>query len=89
MKALRFITAMIAMLCVWLIVSVGIGWLIGLIFQPKTGAHFLWFWLDCALEKERAFLWVWLAVPLSLVSFFLGGFLLRLIAQVKGFTLSL
>lgn len=46
MKVLRFIIALAAMLFVWLVVSVGIGWLIGIIFQPKSEAHFLGFWLD-------------------------------------------
>jgi hypothetical protein len=46
MKVLRFIIAITALLFVWLVVSVGIGWLIGIIFQPKSEAHFLWFWLD-------------------------------------------
>ena len=46
MKALRFIIALAALLFVWLVVSVGVGLLIGIIFQPKGGAHFLVFWLD-------------------------------------------
>jgi TRAP-type C4-dicarboxylate transport system permease small subunit len=46
MKVLRFIIAMIALLFVWLVVSVGVGWFIGIIFQPKNGAHFLGLWLD-------------------------------------------
>jgi hypothetical protein len=46
MKALRFIAALTAMIFVCFIVSVGIGWLIGIIFQPKSEAHFLGFWLD-------------------------------------------
>ena len=46
MKVLRFIIATIALLFVWLIVAVGVGLLIGIIFQPKNGAHFLVFWLD-------------------------------------------
>jgi hypothetical protein len=46
MKVLRFILAMIVLLFVWLVVSVGVGWLIGIIFQPKSEAHFLLFWLD-------------------------------------------
>ena len=46
MKVLRFILATTALLFVWLIVSVGVGWLIGIIFQPKSEAHFLVFWLD-------------------------------------------
>ncbi len=46
MKVFRFIIAIPALLFVWLVVSVGIGWLIGIIFQPKSDAHFLWFWLD-------------------------------------------
>ena len=46
MKAPRFIVAVTALLFVWLVVSVGIGLLIGIVFQPKSEAHFLWFWLD-------------------------------------------
>ena len=46
MRVLRFIIATTALLFVWLIVSVGVGCLIGVIFQPKNGAHFLVFWLD-------------------------------------------
>ena len=45
MKVFRFIIAIAALLCVWLVVCVGVGWLIGIIFQPKSEAHFLWFWL--------------------------------------------
>ncbi len=46
MKILRFIVAVTVLLLVWLVVSVGIGWFIGIVFQPKSEAHFLWFWLD-------------------------------------------
>ena len=46
MKVLRFIIAMAALLFVWLVVSVGVGWLVGIVFQPKSEAHFLGFWLD-------------------------------------------
>ena len=46
MKILRFIAATVALLFVWLVVSVGVGLLIGIIFQPKSEAHFLVFWLD-------------------------------------------
>lgn len=46
MNALRFIIAVIVLLVVWLVVSVGVGWLIGIIFQPKSEAHFFGFWLD-------------------------------------------
>jgi hypothetical protein len=46
MKALRFIIAVTALLLVWVVVSVGVGWLIGIVFQPKSEAHFLGFWLD-------------------------------------------
>ena len=46
MKVLRFIIAMAALLFVWLVVSVGVGWLVGIVFQPKNEAHFLGFWLD-------------------------------------------
>ena len=46
MKILRFIAAIVALLFVWLVVSVGVGLLIGIIFQPKSEAHFLVFWLD-------------------------------------------
>ena len=46
MKVLRFIVALTALLFVWLVVCVGVGLLIGIIFQPKSEAHFLVFWLD-------------------------------------------
>jgi hypothetical protein len=46
MKAIRFILAVSALLVVWLVVSVGVGWLIGIVFQPKSEAHFLGFWMD-------------------------------------------
>jgi hypothetical protein len=46
MKVFRFIIAIGALLFVWLVVSVGIGWLVGIVFQPKSEAHFLGFWLD-------------------------------------------
>ena len=46
MKVLRLTIAMTALLFVWLVVSVGVGWLIGIIFQPKSEAHFVVFWLD-------------------------------------------
>jgi uncharacterized iron-regulated membrane protein len=46
MKVLRFIIAITALLFVWLVVSVGVGLLIGIIFQPKSEAHFLVFWMD-------------------------------------------
>lgn len=46
MKVVRFTIALTVMLFVWLVVSVGVGWLIGIIFQPKSEAHYLVFWLD-------------------------------------------
>jgi hypothetical protein len=46
MKVLRFIVAVTVLLFVWLVVSVGVGWLVGIVFKPKSEAHFLGFWLD-------------------------------------------
>lgn len=46
MKILRFIIAVAALFFVWLVVAVGVGWIIGIVFQPKSEAHFLAFWLD-------------------------------------------
>ena len=60
MKVFRFIIAMTALLFVWLIVSVGVGWIIGIMFQPKNDAHFLGFWLD------------WHAVPCLAIGLVMG-----------------
>lgn len=46
MKVLRLILAVGALLLVWLIVAVGVGWLVGIVFQPKSESHFLGVWLD-------------------------------------------
>ena len=46
MRAFRFLVALLALLFVWLVVSVGVGWLIGMVFKPKSDSHFLWFWMD-------------------------------------------
>jgi uncharacterized iron-regulated membrane protein len=46
MKLLRFIMAVAVLLFVWLVVSVAVGLLIGIIFQPKSEAHFFVFWAD-------------------------------------------
>lgn len=46
MILLRFIIATIALVFVWFVVFVGVGWLIGILFQPRNGAQFLGIWLD-------------------------------------------
>ena len=60
--------AMTALLVVWLVVCVGVGWIIGIIFQPKNGAHFLGFWLD------------WHALPGLAIGLFMGVRAFRAIA---------
>lgn len=60
MKILRFILGTMALLFVWMIVSVGVGLLIGIVFEPKSEAHFLWFWLD------------WHALPGLAIGLFMG-----------------
>lgn len=71
MKALRFIAALTAMLFVWLVVSVGVGWFIGIIFRPKSEAHFLGFWLD------------WHALPGLAIGLVMGVRAFRAIAGPK------
>jgi len=68
MKTLRFIAAIGALLFVWLIVSVGVGWLIGIVFDPQSGAHFLGVWLD------------WHALPGLGIGLFMGLRAFRAIA---------
>jgi hypothetical protein len=46
MHPLRFILGIMAFFLVWLVVFLGVGWLIGFVFQPQNGAHFLGVWLD-------------------------------------------
>lgn len=60
MKALRLIIAIIALIFVWLVVSVGVGLLIGVLFHPQNGASFLVFWVD------------WHALPGLAIGFVIG-----------------
>ena len=69
MNVLRFIIAVIVLLFVWLVVSVGVGLLIGIIFQPKSEAHFFVFWAD------------WHAIPGLVIGLVIG---LRAFRAVAG-----
>ena len=60
MKMLRFVVAVAALLLVWLVVFVGVGLLIGILFPHSTGAQFLVFWLD------------WHGLPGLLLGLFMG-----------------
>ena len=68
MKVLRFIIAIAALLFVWLVVSAGVGWLVGIVFQPKSEAHFFGFWLD------------WHALPGLAIGFVMGVRAFRTVA---------
>jgi membrane protein DedA with SNARE-associated domain len=46
MKPFRFIIALAALLLVWFVVTVGVGYLIGMVFEPKSESHFLGIWMD-------------------------------------------